>query len=155
MTVRLAGPGDENALYDLLLGLERDNSIGYPHDEDRVRHHIRLGTERTGGIHGVIDWPEQPGRLAGSVGIIWNQFWYSREFYWHELWLFVRPECRKGTGYADDLMAWAQEIHRKFAVSVGKETPFFTSVTSRKRLDAKIRWWRRRGPMIGAIFLLR
>jgi hypothetical protein len=151
--VRIAGEADEDALYDLLLGLERDNSLGFAHDEDEVRAHIRLGTQKNGGMHGVIDAPN--GVIAASVGLVMNKFWYSKQFYWHELWLFVRLEYRKGTGYSDDLMAWVQYIKALFALESGHEVPFFTSVTSRKRFEAKRRWWARRGEQIGAIFLIR
>lgn len=155
VNVRVATPADEDALYRLLLGLERDNTLGYEHNEDRVRQHIKLGTEKTGGVHGVIDAPDRPGELAGSVGIVWNQLWYSDEWFWHELWLFVDPEYRRGTGYGDALMEWAKHWHDSFCDKMGREVPFFTSVSSRKRLKTKMRWWQKRGEQVGAIYLLR
>jgi hypothetical protein len=154
LTIRLAGPEDEDKLFDLLLGLEIDNGfLDVPRSDARVRLHIELGTRQKGGIHGVIDGPD--GRLAGSIGIIPNQFWYSEAWFYQELWLFVRPEYRKGTGYADELRGWASKVKRDFEAGAGQEVPFFTSVSSRKRLDLKIRWWRRWGEQTGAIFLLR
>ena len=153
--VRIATPADEDAVYRLLLGLERDNGIGFRHDEDRVRGSIREGTERRGGIVAVIDAPDQPGEIAGSIGVHWGQFWYSHQHYLAETWLFVAPQYRRGTGYADALMQYASWIKATFNKEGAPELPFFTAVTTRKRLAAKRRWWCRRGEEVGAIFLLR
>ena len=153
--VRLATPADEDAVYRLLCHLEADNGLGWPHDEDRVRESIRIGTEKRGGIVAVIDAPDRPGELAGSIGLHWAQPWYSNRHFFHEVWLFVDPEYRRGTGYADALMRYAQWLKDSFNAKAGEEVPFFTSVSSRKRLAAKMRWWGRRGEMIGAIYLLR
>lgn len=156
--VRVATEADEDALYELLKGLEEDNGLGWPHDEERVRHHIELGTRRRGGIHGVIDDPANKTdaiKLVGSVGVIFNQPWYAKDWFWHELWLFVLPQHRRGTGYADDLRQWMRWYQHAFEKANGARVPFFTSVTSRKRLDAKIRWWRRWGTQVGAIFELK
>lgn len=151
---RLATPADEDATYRLLLGLERDNGIGYPHDEAKVRQAIRQGTERRGGYVVVIDDPDRPGEVVGSVGITWGEFWYGGT-YLAEQWLFVDPEHRRGTGYADALMDWAKWFRDALQEAAGRDIPCFTSVTSRKRFAAKQRWWRRRGEQVGAIFLLR
>lgn len=153
--VRLAGPADEDAVFRLLQRLDDDNGLGFPYHEDKVRQSIRVGTEQKGGFVAVIDAPDRPGELAASIGLHWAQPWYSNDFFMHEVWLFVDPDYRGGTGYADDLMRWAQWLKDSFNAKLGKEVPFFTSVSSRKRLDAKERWWRRRGQKIGVIFLLK
>lgn len=153
--VRLAGPADEDAIYRLLQGLDADNSIGFPYEEDAVRESIRVGTEGRGGFVAVIDAPDRPGEIVGSVCLHWAQPWYSRQWFMHEVWLFVDPAYRKGTGYADALMAWVQWLKESFNAKVDKPVPFFTSVSSRKRLAAKERWWQRRGERIGVIFLLK
>lgn len=155
LSVRHAEPKDEDGIYRLLLKLHADNSIGFPYDEDRVRESIRLGTERKGGIVAVIEDPDKPGEFAASIGIAPSQFWYSNQHYLHEVWLFVSPEYRKGTTYANDLMQYAKWVKERFSVGAPEPVPFFTSVSSRRRLKEKMRWWGRRGELIGAIYLLR
>lgn len=152
---RLAGPTDEDAVYAILRGLERDNGLGYAHDEGKVREAIRQGTEKKGAYVVVVDHPTEKGRVVASLGINWGEFWYSRDSYLSEVWLFVDPEHRKGTGYADALMEWSRWFGDALEEAAGRPLPFFTSVTSRKRFAAKQRWWRRRGKQVGAIFLLR
>ena len=152
---RIAGPADEDAIYHLLLGLEADNGLGFPHEESAVRESIRQGTERRGGFVFVIDAPDEPGKIIASLGVHFGKFWYSNASYLHETWLFVDPAYRRGTGYADVLMQWARWLHAAFKQAQGEDVPFFTSVTSRKRFEAKRRWWSRRGTQIGAIYLLR
>ena len=154
--VRLATPADDDAIYRLLLGLERDNGIGYPHDPETVRQRIARGTAHKSGMIGVIDAPDGSGELAGSVSLEWGEFWYNRHIpYMVEQWLFVHPDWRRGTGYGDQLMQWVRWIRERLEESAGREVPFFTSVTSRHRLKAKMRWWGRRGEQVGAIYLLR
>lgn len=153
--VRLAGPADEDAIYRLLVKLDADNSIGFPYHEDAVRKSIRIGTERSAGMIGVIEAPDSPGEMAASVGLHWAQPWYSNDWFMHEVWLFVDPQYRKGTGYGDALMRWVQECKERGDAVMKRSTPFFTSVSSRKNLRTKMRWWGRRGELIGAIYLLR
>lgn len=152
---RIATSEDENAIYRLLLGLEADNGLGYEHHEDRVREAIRSGTEKRGGYVVVIEDPDVPGEMAASLCVQWGGFWYSRDSYLHELWLFVAPDHRRGTGYADALMEWARWFRDALEEAAGRQIPFFTSVTSRNRFKAKQRWWARRGEQVGAIYLLR
>lgn len=152
---RIADPADEDAIYRCLLGLEFDNGLGFPHDEETVREAIRQGTDRKGGFVVVIDDPEDPGEVAATLGVHWGRFWYSRDHYLSETWLFVRPERRRGTGYAEALMAWAAWFRAQLEEAAGREVPFFTAVNSRKRLATKMRWWRRRGELIGGIYLLK
>jgi GNAT superfamily N-acetyltransferase len=151
--VRLATPADEDALYDLLMALVEDNnSFGFECDEERIRAHIRMGTERTGGAHGVID---VDGRIAGSVGIINDRWWFSRQYGLAQLWLFVRPEYRR-LGYADDLVNWAKWFREQVETGLGHKIGLVNCMISEKRFDLKLRWWRRHsGKMIGGIFEIR
>lgn len=153
--VRLAAPADEDAIYRLLQLLSEDNSIGFPYHEDRVRQSIQMGLSGREGYIGVIDDPNRPGEVVGSVGLHLAQPWYSNDWFIHEVWLFVDPQYRKGTGYADALMEFSRTLKKAIERRVEAPVPFFTSVSSRKRLKAKMRWWARRGEMIGAIYLLR
>ena len=151
--MRLAAPADEGALYSLLMSLEvENNSFGFDYDEDRIREHIRMGTTRQGGAHGVIDGE---GCLAGSIGLIWDRWWFAKNYGLAQLWLFVRPEYRK-FGYADDLARWAKRFREQVEDGAGHKVGLVNCVISERRLDAKLRWWRRHsGKMIGGIFEIR
>jgi GNAT superfamily N-acetyltransferase len=152
MTVRIADPADEDALLALLYALEADNNtFGDELDEDRIRLHIRLGTERKGGMHGIIDGD---GELAGSIGINFDRPWYGKNYMLAQLWLFVRPEYR-GRGYEEELIAWAKKM--RDIIAEGKPLPIIHTVISEKRLESKLRLWQRQSgsKMIGGIFLIK
>lgn len=153
--VRLATAPDEDAIYRLLQKLDADNGLGLPYDEGRVRQSIRMGMEGREGYIGVIEHPEKKGEFVASVGLHLAQPWYSAVWTVHEVWLFVEPAYRKGTGYADALMEFSRLLKKAIERRAEAPVPFFTSVSSRKRLKAKMRWWARRGEMVGAIYLLR
>lgn len=154
MIVRLAGPTDEAALFDLLSALRvANNSFDFQIDDARIAEHIQMGTRGKGGLHGVIDAPDQPGVLAGSIGIIFDRWWFSSEWGLAQIWLFVRPEYRRGTRYADALVDWAKERRIEFEKESGQRIRMANAVVSEERLEGKLRFWRRHsGKMIGAIF---
>ncbi len=154
MIIRLAEPSDEAALFDLLQALRQaNNSFEFQIDDARIAEHIQMGTRGKGGLHGVIDAPDRPGVLAGSIGIIFDQWWFSSEWGLGQIWLFVRPEYRKGTHYADALVGWAKEKRAALEADAGQRIRMANAVISEERLEAKLRFWRRHsGKMIGAIF---
>jgi hypothetical protein len=155
-SVRVAGYDDEAPLYDLLMALYKDNDVGIPPRPHDVREAIRSGTRRgaeTGVLIAVADGEE--GELAGSVCVVPATAWYNQspEYgYLAERWLFVRPECRKGRTLHDDLFQAARCYKRQAENALGKRVPLISSVTSLKRLPAKMRLWRRYGALIGAIY---
>lgn len=156
--VRLAGAGDEDALFSLLMALREDNNrtLNFNVSDARVREHIEMGTRKTGGLHGVIDAPDEPGVLAGSIGCIWDRWWFSEEWSLAQLWLFVRPEYRAHTSYADALVDWAKGMRDALQEKVGKPIGLINAVVSEDRLETKLRFWRRHsGVMIGGIFEIR
>jgi GNAT superfamily N-acetyltransferase len=150
---RLAVPADEDALYDLLMALAADNdTFGDELSESRIREYILKGTRIDGGMHGVIDGD---GELAASVGLVWDRWWYAKNFGLAQLWLFVRPEYRRRR-YDDALIAWAKLMRVRMAEGVDHPVPLIHTVISQKRLPAKLRLWRRHGgEMIGGIFMIR
>ncbi len=154
MTVRVALQPDENPLFDLLMSLARDNNtFDFRVSDARVKETIMMGTHQKGGIHGVIDAPDRPGVLAASLGMVWDRLWFSDEWGLAQIWLYVRPEYRKGTGYADELVNWSKEIRRDLETRAGHRVRMANSVISETRLDAKLRFWRKHsGEMIGAMF---
>jgi len=152
--VRLAEPADEEPLFALLTALAADNnSFGDELDERRIREHIQLGTERRGGLHGVIDGD---GELAASIGIIWDRWWYAKQYMLSQIWLFVRPAYRHFP-YERELIEWAKQKRRQIEAGAGQKVPLAHTVISQTRLPTKLRLWRRRSgsEMIGGVFLIR
>lgn len=155
--VRLAGPADEAALYDLLMALDADNSFGIPYDPDRVRAAIRRGTRRQGSIIGIIDGKRgeygEAGELAASISLILTQFWYASTWYLAEQWLFVRPEYRHNR-LERDLFNFARWCRAEMNRENDQKMFVVTSVSSPARLPAKLRLWAQHGKQIGGIFVL-
>jgi hypothetical protein len=150
MTVRIAQPDDQEALYQFLLELHKDNPLGFAYSEQKVRAVVEAACCHKAGVAGVIG--KDP--IEASVGIFFQEFWYSDEPYLAELWLFVRPD-RRQLGYADELTAFCQSFRERMVSSIDGRTPLLlTSVTSLTRLRAKMRWWRRWATPVGGIFAI-
>ncbi len=154
--VRAAKPEDEAALFALLGALrEANNSFGFQTDDARIGQHIQMGTRGEGGLHGVIDAPDQPGVIAGSIGLVWDRWWFSADWGLAQIWLFVRPEFRSGTHYADALVDWSKARRAEIEQAAGQKVLMANTVVSEARIDAKLRFWRKHSSrMIGAIFLI-
>lgn len=149
-----AGPDEERALFDLLMAYRDENTYhGFDVSEDRVMEAIQAGTRMKGGVHGVIVSPDKPGELAASIGIVWDRWWFSATWGLAQIWLYVRPEYRKGTHYADALVGWSKAIRSDLEDRAGHKVRMANAVMSSERLDAKLRFWRKHsGEMIGATF---
>lgn len=154
MTVRLATPADEPAVFDLLTGPEglwHDNQLGFSYSADKVRERIRIATEGRGGIIGVIDG--DGGELAGGVGLFIDFQWYSEQPYLSEYFLFVRLLYRS-RGYANELFRFAKDCRASIANGSGERFPLVTSVVSRNRLKAKMRYWAKHADLIGGVYVV-
>lgn len=149
--VRLATEADEGALFDCLMALNEDNGYGLPVSEQRVMEQMRLGTRRQGGIIGIVT--SESGRIEGTVGIFISQPWYTDTYILEERWLFVRPDSRNGHIHTDlfNFVKWARATMEE-----NTKTPWIAaiSVTSMKRLPAKMRLWSRHARHVGAIFFI-
>lgn len=150
-SVRMAMPQDEAVLFDTLMALNEDNGFGIPVSPKRVAAQIRIGTRRQGGIIGVIDG--DAGNVIGTIGLFISQMWYSEQHHLAEMWLFIRPEARNGKIQADlfQFAEWARQ-----QMQSGSDHPWIvtTSVSSPKRLPAKLRLWRRYAKQVGGIFFI-
>lgn len=101
------------------------------------------------GLAGVIDGPDG---IVGSIGIEMANAFYSDDPLLMQVWQFVRPEYRKGTNYGNDLFTFAEWHRQDMAAKIGRPLILETTILSHNRMDAKIRLWRRKGRMIGAMF---
>lgn len=151
MTVRLAAPADELALYEMLVALYHDNPMGLQYDPPTVLGRIREGTEQKGAVIGVIDGDQ--GDIAASVGLFPHTIWYSNVWNYAELWLFVRPEYRNSS-YSDELFDFCEYIRARMEAQLGRPFHIQTSVSSEVRLPAKERLWGRRARKIGALYVM-
>lgn len=149
--VRMASPRDEDALFDVLMALNEDNGFGIPVSPDRVMAQIRLGTRRQGGLIGVIEGTN--GRINGTIGLFISQMWYTDQYHLAEMWLFVRPDSRDGKIHAD-LFGFAEWCRVKMQTSGTQPWIVTTSVSSPKRLPAKLRLWSGFAKQVGGIFYM-
>lgn len=154
--VRHATQADEANLFDLLMDLYRDNGFGVPPRAADLRAAIRACTREaktTGTFIGVIDGPD--GTLDGSVCVFPASWWFNRDaWYLSELWLFVKPTARAGMALYDDLFRYMLACQKATEGLDGGKWPLVTSVTSMKRLPAKMRLWSRYARLVGGIYLV-
>ncbi len=136
--VRLAGPEDEEKLFDLLLAFNEDNNtFNFEIDYDCIKEHIKEATEHRGGICGVVD-TEKYDDIAGATNIVWKHSYFSKRYHLEETFLYVRPEYRKSR-IADALMNWTKSVRSMIELDEGHPVILMTSVTSENRLAAKSR----------------
>lgn len=103
-TVRAAGPKDEAAVMDLLMTNLREYADQVAAiDPDRVLEHVQLGTQRRGGIVGVIDGAD--GSPVAVCVLVPVQWWWSKQWYLMEVVNFVHPDHRR-SHHIDDLLSF-------------------------------------------------
>lgn len=141
--VRLAVAGDEERIYNHLLGLHKENGL-FSLSRDKSMAVIRSATERKGGIIGVIDGESG---VEGSIGLQLSSWWYTEnDYHLSEFWCFVREDCR-ATNHAKDLIQFAKWCAEEMKI------PLFMGIVTTKRTAAKERLYRRTLPKVGAYFM--
>lgn len=163
MTVRLATKEDEDALYDLLMALHRDNPLGLPYRPEVVLANIRSGTRPELGkplaVIGVIDDGSRE-TLLGSVGLFLGQAaWFVDDIWWlFERWMYVRPTDPDRAAHSQALFAFCRESRDKMRADLGPDYPWPLEVvmswTGGDRQEAKDRLWSRHGTKVGSSFIL-
>lgn len=148
--VNLAVKGDEDEIYNLLVIMHTESPF-FPFDPELVRDAIRQGTEKKGGIIGVIRGPE---RIEATCGLLMTAAaWYTRELALHDMWNFVHPQHRRST-HAKKLIEFGKLCSKHFA-DAGTPVPLQMAVYSEARTEAKCRLYRRQLQPIGQLFLYR
>lgn len=152
--VRHAVPDDEEPLFDALRELHR-TGLGrpFPYDYGKTMAAIQYGTRHRGGIIGVIDAPGRSGYIAATVGLLLEEWWWSKCAFLQERWFFVRPSYRRGTGYADALKRFSEGVrvfiqtHSEQKEPIVLESSFVQADPRRMRLMDRFygRWGRRVG----------
>lgn len=140
--VRLAGPQDEQRIFELLQKLHGENAM-FQMSPARVMERIKLATECKGGLIGLL---EIDGKLAGSVGLFMSQFWYTEIWHLEELWNFVHPDYRKNPQgkHLLEFMKWANE---NLGIMLS------TGIMSTIRLEGKMKLYMRKFFLLGAFFM--
>lgn len=140
--VRLATPADEPQLMELCRMLHDENGI-FEIDEDMVLETIQQGTNKKGGIIGVIGTPEH---IEGMIFMQVSNFWYSRQPYLVELFNFVHPDHRK-SNHAKALIEFAKKC-------TTNDLKLVIGIISNERTRAKVKLYERQlGQSAGAFFV--
>ncbi len=161
MSVRLAGPDDFDAIFDLRAGLHAENALRdalgnpFPLDDDKVRTILRRALhpkDETGfagfrypawiGVIGSSDY------IEGAVYLAADQPWYSTALFLGELFVYVRPEHRRSS-HAQRLIEWSKRHSRKVGIQ-----PLMIGIITQDREAAKSRLYRKQlGEPAGSVFL--
>ncbi len=144
--IRLATVRDEDEIFALLLMLHAENGI-FTVNPNKVRLGIQYATQRQGAIIYVNEGPQ----VIATLGLCIVQDWYSDDEYLSERWNYVHPDHRR-TDYARRLIEqakWSSEYFRAH----GKRMPLQIGINSCIRTEAKIRFYARHMPCIGAYFM--
>lgn len=156
--MRQASPADERALFDFLKALHAASPISkiIPYDPGKIVAAIQLGTQRRGGVIGVIDAPD--GSIAASAGMLVDEWWWSTTPAIFLRWFHVRAEYRKeGIAHYRNLFEfclWAREV-----LTEGQLHPILLDMSHDSAIDdaelveAKDRLFGRFGRRVGSIFL--
>lgn len=150
--VRIAGPNDEQAIFDLaVLDLQENAASVAPIDMAQVRELVRLGTQhKEGVVIGVIDGPD--GKPVAFQILRPERWWWSKAFYLCKMVDFVHPDHRK-SDHAAKLIQFAKWATDFWTQDFGYQTYLLSGVLATMRMRGKVRLYSRRLTPIGAYFL--
>lgn len=150
-SVRIAGEADELAIFDLLVIQYRENvSNLYPLAPNRLIEDIQFGTQKKGGIIGVID--DKDGKPCACIVIVPARWPASNAYFLREIYTFVHPDHRKSR-HAEHLIKFARWCAEEWGRGFGYPVHLGLSVASEHNATAKVRFFRRFSKQIGANFL--
>lgn len=147
--VRVATIDDEASLFWHAMSMEADNSLHIPVNEGAVFETVHACCTGDYSIAGIIDGHDAP---VASIGIRGVYPWFSKTVILSQIWLFVSPEARAGARLADMLFRFAEWHRQDMSKRLGYDMVLENTVMSFKRLDAKLRLWRRYGTQMGGVF---
>lgn len=142
MSVIAAGPDDEQAAFDLLMMdlHEYADRIALI-DADRVRAHVEAGTKRRGAVCGIVKSAD--GVVAGVTLLVPMQWWWSQEWFLHEVVTYVHPDHRK-SNHVDELLAFQKWVADTWTKQFGYRVYLQTGILSARRVWEKIALYRRK-----------
>ena len=143
--VRPARPSDEDALFNMLCLAYSENAL-YKMSAKKVRDMIEQGTRSRDVIIGVAESPD--GKIAGSIGAYFMQWWFSDEWSICELWNFVHPDHRKSPiRYGVELIQYGKWLAENMKM------PLHMGILTATRMEAKVKMYKRQLNQSGAIFI--
>ena len=150
-SVRMAQPGEEEAVYELVYMAYRENGFMFALiDPPKVKRLIHWGTHRERGmLLGVI---ERDGVIVATCSLAPEQFGWSQQWHLQDHWQYVHPDHRQ-SHHVDALLdfeCWcADEMSRGF----GYPVYVVAGVLSTHRTRAKERVFQRHMNHVGASFI--
>lgn len=145
MNVRPANIDDEENLFALLCMAYKENAP-YKINANKVRLMVASASRDKEVIIGVIDAPDGSGRIAASFGAVFAQWWYTDDWHIEDCWNFVHPEYRRFP-FAKDLLEYSKWIAEQM------EMPLHIGIITADRMEAKIKFFSRQMPQVGAAFV--
>jgi len=148
--VRRAGPEDYQDIWRLFLMAYNENALftlSPPKVDFFLKRALAPALIPPGdtGPRGEVAVIGPIGALEAICFVIIGSFWYSDDLHIEELIVYVDPEKRR-SHHARELICWM----KKQADETG--LPVFTGVMSTLRTEAKVRFYERFVPKIGAFF---
>lgn len=145
--VRDATPADLEHIIRIAEDLHAENGMGTIHYPTAVQALVDA-IEHRGGMIGLIG---PVGDIQGIIFLRLAQFWYHGpgDAYLEELFIYVPPQYRVGTGNAKALVRFARSTAERLGV------PLFIGVLSSERTTAKLKLYQRElGAPVGGWFFL-
>lgn len=149
--VRLAGPKDELAIYNLVIMDLEENARVAPIAKDEVEELIMRGTRQKGGIVSVIDDKETGLPIAVQI-IVHDKWWWSKSRHLIKVMDFVHPEHRS-SNYGAQLIEFSKWITDRWTENFGYQVYLLSGVLGTKRTKDKVRLYGRHVTPVGAYYL--
>ena len=148
--VRIAGPDDERAVYDLVIMDLEENARIAPIHPNKVANLIMSGTRRQGGIVGVIDGADKKPVAVEILALdIW---WWSQQRFIQKVVDFVHPAHRQST-HAAHLIQFAKWATDKWTEQFGHQMYLLGGTLGPKRTRDKGRFYSRHISQMGVACL--
>jgi hypothetical protein len=143
--VRLAEPDDYPYIIGISEALHEENGHGRI-NYDVAEAAIMDAINRKRALIGLIG---PVGDIQGIVFLRFAVFWYNSDIFLEELFLYVPPQWRKGTGHARALITFADETAKRLRV------PLLIGVMSTTRTKAKLKLYEKHfGEPVGGYFFV-
>lgn len=150
-SVRIAIEADEPALVALLVQEVKEHGGNVaPIDESRILEHVQMGTQKQGGIVGVIDGPDH--KPIGTIGVMPVQWWFSRGWFLHEQWMFVRSDHRR-SHHATDLIGFGKWAADAWSRAYGSRVYLISGALTTHGAKEKMRLYGRHTNLAGAAYI--
>ena len=138
--VRLARPGESQAVYDALLPMHGETAVASLNAEKAFAEVDRLVSQ------GTVLVSVQDGEIRGSVGLYMPDWWYSDEVFVTDRWFFVHPAHRK-SGHASRLIDGAKTVSDTLNV------PLVLGIQTTVDTATKMKLFNRKMTLFGGAFI--